>query len=115
MLNKIELIEKDEQGKQKADEFQEAISNANVEDIVQDEVWRYLTQAESKMLRRWVNKFIRANQENEDKNVVAYPPMNKHLRRAIERVQKILWKQKATQIAQGMKKAKEQVGQNEKN
>lgn len=114
MLNKIELIEKDEQGKQKANEFQEVISNANVEDIVQDEVWRYLTQAESKMLRCWVNKFIRANQENEDKNVVAYPPMNKHLRRAIERVQKIFWKQKATQIAQGMKKAKEQVGQNEK-
>ncbi|MBO5870375.1 MAG: hypothetical protein J6Q89_06455 [Clostridia bacterium] len=112
-MEKISYIEKDEQGKQRAEEFQEVIQNANIEDLIQPEVWKYLSQAESKMLRRWVNKFIKANQENEDKEVVAYPQMNRHLRRAIERVTRILWKQKATQIAQGMKEAKGQVAKNE--
>lgn len=76
-MGKISYIEKDKQGKQHADEFQEFIKTATFENMVDPKLLKYLSPVELKNLRRWVNQFIKANRENDDKNMLAYPFQNK--------------------------------------
>lgn len=64
-----------------------------VDDIVQPEVWQYLSPKMAGQLRRWVNQFIKANQEESEK--LAIPFMNKKLR---QRIREIDLKLKAQQI-----------------
>ena len=102
-MEKISYIEKDEQGKQHADEFQELIKTATFENMVDPKLLKYLSPVEIKNLRRWVNQFIKANQENDDKNMLAYPFQNKIVRRAIDKLERARLAEQKELIAQGIK------------
>jgi hypothetical protein len=72
------------------DNLQKELDGASVDDIVQPEVWQYLSPKLAGQLRRWVNQFIKANTEQNEK--LAIPFMNKKLRRRIAEINLILRK-----------------------
>lgn len=86
-MEKISYIEKDEQSKQYSNEFQELIKTATFENMVDPKLLKYLSPVELKNLRRWVNQFIKANRENDDKNMLAYPFQNKIVCRAVMKLE----------------------------
>jgi len=89
----MEYIEKDEYMKKNEAEFRKEVANANIDDLIQPEIWKYLSPKLAGQLRRWVNQFIKANQEESEK--LAIPFMNKKLR---QRIREIDLKLKAQQI-----------------
>lgn len=72
------------------DNLQKELDGASVDDIVQPEVWQYLSPKLAGQLRRWVNQFIKANTEQNEK--LAIPFMNKKLRRRVAEINLILRK-----------------------
>lgn len=102
-MEKISYIEKDEQGKQHADEFQEFIKTAAFENMVDVSLLKHLSPVELKNLRRWVNQFIKANRGNDDKNMLAYPFQNKIVRRAVDKLERARLAEQKELIAQGIK------------
>lgn len=89
----MEYIEKDEYMKKNEAEFRKEVANAKIDDLIQPEIWKYLSPKMAGQLRRWVNQFIKANQEESEK--LAIPFMNKKLR---QRIMEIDLKLKAQQI-----------------
>lgn len=79
--------------KKNLEKLKNELTGAKVDDIVQPEVWQYLSPKMAGQLRRWVNQFIKANQEESEK--LAIPFMNKKLR---QRIREIDLKLKAQQI-----------------
>ena len=102
-MEKISYIEKDEQSKQYSNEFQELIKTATFENMVDPKLLKYLSPVELKNLRRWVNQFIKANRENDDKNMLAYPFQNKIVRRAVYKLDRARLAEQKELIAQGIK------------
>lgn len=93
--------QENEHFKQNRDKLQKELNGASVDDIVQPEVWQYLSPKLAKQLRRWVNQFIKANTEQSEKLVI--PFMNKKLRQRIAEINLILQKNQIKEMAQALK------------
>ena len=107
---KAENEKESESMREHFDELQKTLSESNANDLVQPEVWKLLSPNESKLLRRWVNQFIKANLEKteQEADMVAYPFMNKKLRKAMQRVTAILQKRQLKRIAEVIKAEKKE-------
>lgn len=90
--------------KQNRDKLQKELAGASIDDIVQPEVWQYLSPKLAKQLRRWVNQFIKANTEQSEK--LAIPFMNKKLRQRIAEINMILQKNQIEKMSQALKEAR---------
>lgn len=93
------------------DNLQKELNGASVDDIVQPEVWQYLSPKLAAQLRRWVNQFIKANTEQSEK--LAIPFMNKKLRRRIAEINLILQKNQIEKMTQALKAEKAKAVANE--
>lgn len=93
-------------------ELKKTLESASINDIVNQEIWSHLNDDEAKQLRRWVNQFIKANIEKPDElsDTVAYPYMNKKLRRILE---KVSLRVRAEQTAKAIKEIKKGTKKNE--
>ena len=89
-------------------ELKKTLESASINDIVNQEIWSHLNDDEAKQLRRWVNQFIKANIEKPDElsDTVAYPYMNKKLRRILE---KVSLRVRAEQTAKAIKEIREKT------
>ncbi len=103
--------QENEHFKQNRDKLQKELNGASIDDIVQPEVWQYLSPKLAKQLRRWVNQFIKANTEQSEKLVI--PFMNKKLRQRIAEINLILQEKQIKEMAQALKLEKAKAVANE--
>ena len=82
---KAETQEEKEHLRNNADALKAELKKSSADDIINPEIYKYLSEKESGQLRRWVNQFIKENAEKEDDESIVYPYMNKGLRNALER------------------------------
>lgn len=95
--------------KQNRDKLQKELNGATVDDIVQPEVWQYLSPKLASQLRRWVNQFIKANMEQSE--LLAIPFMNKKLRQRIAEINLILQKNQIKKMTQALTLKKQKEGE----
>ena len=82
---KAETNEQKEHMRAHAQELKAELQKSSADDIINPEIYGYLSIKQAGQLRRWVNQFIKANAEKEDDESIVYPYMNKGLRNALER------------------------------
>lgn len=80
---KAETQEQKEHMRAHAQELKAELQKSSADDIINPEIYGYLSIKQAGQLRRWVNQFIKANAEKEDDESIVYPFMNAKLRRAI--------------------------------
>lgn len=80
---KAETNEQKEHMRAHAQELKAELQKSSADDIINPEIYGYLSIKQAGQLRRWVNQFIKANAEKEDDETIVYPFMNAKLRRAI--------------------------------
>lgn len=71
--------------RQNAQKLKAELKKSSADDVINPEIYRYLSEKQARQLRRWVNQFIKANAEKSDadSDAIIYPFMNAKLRRAI--------------------------------
>lgn len=80
---KAETDEQKEHMRAHSAELKAELQKSSADDIINPEIYGYLSIKQAGQLRRWVNQFIKANAEKEDDESIVYPYMNAKLRRAI--------------------------------
>ena len=67
-------------------ELKKTLESSSVDDIINPEIWKHLSEKHARQLRRWVNQFMKANIDKPEdmEDAVAYPYMNKSLRHALD-------------------------------
>lgn len=80
---KAETNEQKEHMRAHAQELKAELQKSSADDIINPDIYGYLSIKQAGQLRRWVNQFIKANAEKEDDESIVYPFMNAKLRRAI--------------------------------
>lgn len=101
---KAETNEQKEHMRAHAQELKAELQKSSADDIINPEIYGYLSIKQAGQLRRWVNQFIKANAEKEDDESIVYPFMNAKLRRAIAGV---VEKMKDIEIKKQCQKIKE--------
>ena len=80
---KAETNEQKEHMRAHAQELKAELQKSSADDIINPEIYGYLSIKQAGQLCRWVNQFIKANAEKEDDESIVYPFMNAKLRSAI--------------------------------
>lgn len=71
--------------RQNAQKLKAELKKSSANDVINPEIYKYLSEKQARQLRRWVNQFIKVNAEKSDadSDAIIYPFMNAKLRRAI--------------------------------
>lgn len=101
--------------RQNAQKLKTELKKSSADDVINPEIYKYLSEKQSRQLRRWVNQFIKANAEKseDDSDAIVYPFMNAKLRRKIAEISAKVQLQKIKEMSKKIKERKEVINKNE--
>ena len=101
--------------RQNAQKLKTELKKSSADDVINSEIYKYLSEKQARQLRRWVNQFIKANAEKseDDSEDIVYPFMNAKLRRKIAEISAKVQLQKIKEMSKKIKERKEVINKNE--
>ncbi len=101
--------------RQNAQKLKTELKKSSADDVINSEIYKYLSEKQARQLRRWVNQFIKANAEKseDDSDAIVYPFMNAKLRRKIAEISAKVQLQKIKEMSKKIKERKEVINKNE--
>ena len=101
--------------RQNAQKLKTELKKSSADDVINPEIYKYLSEKQARQLRRWVNQFIKANAEKseDDSDAIVYPFMNAKLRRKIAEISAKVQLQKIKEMSKKIKERKEAINKNE--
>lgn len=110
---KAETDEQKEHMRAHAQELKAELKKSSADDVINPDIYGFLSVKQARQLRRWVNQFIKANAEKSDadSDAIIYPFMNAKLRRAIEGVTAKMKDIEIKKQCQKIKEAREKMSE----
>ena len=101
--------------RQNAQKLKAELKKSSANDVINPEIYKYLSEKQARQLRRWVNQFIKVNAEKSDadSDAIIYPFMNAKLRRKIKEISMKVQLQRMKDISKIIKEEKEVINKNE--
>ena len=98
--------------RQNAQKLKAELKKTSANDVINPEIYKYLSEKQARQLRRWVNQFIKVNAEKSDadSDAIIYPFMNAKLRRKIKEISMKVQLQRMKDISKVIKGERINVG-----
>lgn len=98
--------------RQNAQKLKAELKKTSANDVINPEIYKYLSEKQARQLRRWVNQFIKVNAEKSDadSDAIIYPFMNAKLRRKIKEISMKVQLQRMKDISKAIKGERINVG-----